>query len=298
MEESDDQKHFPVPHLLMRHPVLPNHFCDANHHDAHFAFSPPPPPAPPQRSSCVTYMTRPCSNAHERYMPTHPTSAHRMRNMSQSDASHHNSRPTSHFTAEFQSRAQNLNAIARSLHHGRTPQTKHEVRTQIDERPASANTSTSSPDPYESSIDISPIPPTVFDTAMRTDDADSASTDKGGQKVEQPEDVDKQATLAGIIMKKRRNYIYNPKPIVQRVKVMSVMSTKEDNDVEYLEMRCRNNEAARRSRHLRRQKELEVMSQRKELKFSKIELENRLRDLKSKCEYMEKLVLRRFDNEH
>ena len=108
--------------------------------------------------------------------------------------------------------------------------------------------------------------------------------------------VDNDVSIVDNIVKKHRKYIYNPKPIVQRVKLVSVM-TKPGGDMEYLEMRCRNNEAARRSRHLRRQKELEVMTQRKKLKLSKFDLEKKLRELKSKCEYMEKLVLRRFDKE-
>ena len=72
-------------------------------------------------------------------------------------------------------------------------------------------------------------------------------------------------------VRRRRNakYVYNPVPIIKKADRRFV--TQSDKDEKYWERRIKNNVAAKRSRDLRRQKEIEVTE-----KFKNLERENSL----------------------
>jgi len=70
-----------------------------------------------------------------------------------------------------------------------------------------------------------------------------------------------------IIRRKRRTYVYNPKPLMQKQQMRKVPN--ELKDAEYWEQRRKNNEAAKISRINRRQKEMEYLKELKELRTAK-----------------------------
>jgi len=67
--------------------------------------------------------------------------------------------------------------------------------------------------------------------------------------------------------KRKREYIYNPKPVQEKKSKMIVPENSKTQD--YWEKRLRNNEAAKKSRELRRTKELETRE-----RFSQLRHEN------------------------
>jgi len=88
--------------------------------------------------------------------------------------------------------------------------------------------------------------------------------------------------------KRRRGYIYDPKPLVRKSKPNRVPT--ETKDPEYWDKRQRNNEAAKRSRENRRQKELEIVDKAKNLNEENESLQNRIKELEAKNSYLEQLL--------
>ena len=88
--------------------------------------------------------------------------------------------------------------------------------------------------------------------------------------------------------KRRRGYIYDPKPLIRKSKPTKVPPTVKD--PEYWDKRQRNNEAAKRSRENRRLKELETIDKAKQLTSQNEELRRRIKELEEKNAYLEHLL--------
>ena len=88
--------------------------------------------------------------------------------------------------------------------------------------------------------------------------------------------------------KRRRGYIYDPKPLIRKSKPTKVPPTVKN--PEYWDKRQRNNEAAKRSRENRRLKELETIDKAKQLTSQNEELRRRIKELEEKNAYLEHLL--------
>ena len=84
-------------------------------------------------------------------------------------------------------------------------------------------------------------------------------------------------------VKRRRNskYVYNPLPIMKKADRKFVSQAKKDE--KYWERRIKNNVAAKRSRDLRRQKEIEVSEKHKELEQENSRLKEEVQKLRMKA---------------
>ncbi|KAL9973746.1 hypothetical protein ACROYT_G020241 [Oculina patagonica] len=89
-------------------------------------------------------------------------------------------------------------------------------------------------------------------------------------------------------VRRRRNsrYVYNPLPITKKADRKFV--TQSDKDERYWERRIKNNVAAKRSRDLRRQKEIEVTEKFKTLETENALLKEEVRRLRLKAAALEK----------
>lgn len=85
------------------------------------------------------------------------------------------------------------------------------------------------------------------------------------------------------------NYSYNPLPMKRKAQRQFVQDTEKDD--KYWKRRNRNNEAARRSRDMRRQREIEISLQCKELEKENARLKKELQKLKDKANKLEKQLL-------
>lgn len=81
-------------------------------------------------------------------------------------------------------------------------------------------------------------------------------------------------------------YNYNPLPMKRKAQRQFVTDTKKDD--RYWKRRNRNNEAARRSRDMRRQREIEISTQCRELETENARLKKELQKLKEKANKLEK----------
>ena len=90
---------------------------------------------------------------------------------------------------------------------------------------------------------------------------------------------------------RRGTYVYNPKPIIKKSKINNGIT---DKDEYYKRKRCMNNEAAKRSRQSRREKEIEIVAKEATLKEENESLQKRFQELKKKNQYLESLFLRKF----
>ena len=90
--------------------------------------------------------------------------------------------------------------------------------------------------------------------------------------------------------RRKRGYIYDPKPLVPKSKTSTLPEELKDED--YWTRRQRNNEAAKRSRENRRVKELEMMSLVKNLTNTNTELRNRIKELESRNSLLEQVLKR------
>lgn len=88
--------------------------------------------------------------------------------------------------------------------------------------------------------------------------------------------------------RRKRGYIYDPKPLVSKTKTNSMPNNLKDE--EYWHRRQRNNEAAKRSRENRRVKELETMNLVKRLTDSNAELKQKIQELELRNLYLERLL--------
>lgn len=86
--------------------------------------------------------------------------------------------------------------------------------------------------------------------------------------------------------RRKRGYIYDPKPLVRKTKKKLLPSSQKDED--YWHRRQRNNEAAKRSRENRRVKELETMNLVKQLTDSNDELRKKIKHLELRNSYLER----------
>ena len=90
--------------------------------------------------------------------------------------------------------------------------------------------------------------------------------------------------------RRKRGYIYDPKPLVPKSKINNLPA--ELKDKEYWTRRQRNNEAAKRSRENRRVKELEMMTLVKELTGTNTELRTRIQELEVRNKFLEQILSR------
>ena len=90
--------------------------------------------------------------------------------------------------------------------------------------------------------------------------------------------------------RRKRGYIYDPKPLVPKSKTSTLPEELKDDD--YWTRRQRNNEAAKRSRENRRVKELEMMSLVKNLTNTNTELRNRITELEGRNNLLERVLKR------
>lgn len=88
--------------------------------------------------------------------------------------------------------------------------------------------------------------------------------------------------------RRKRGYIYDPKPMVPKAKTNLLPSKLKDE--EYWQHRQRNNEAAKRSRENRRMKELETVNLIKGLTDNNNELKEKIKELESRNLYLEGLL--------
>lgn len=88
--------------------------------------------------------------------------------------------------------------------------------------------------------------------------------------------------------RRKRGYIYDPKPLVPKTKTNSLPSNLKDE--EYWHRRQRNNEAAKRSRENRRVKELETMTLVKRLTDNNDELKEKIKEVELRNLYLERLL--------
>ncbi|XP_057298049.1 uncharacterized protein LOC130628988 [Hydractinia symbiolongicarpus] len=88
--------------------------------------------------------------------------------------------------------------------------------------------------------------------------------------------------------KRKRGYIYDPKPLVAKTKTTILPEEVKDNV--YWDRRRRNNEAAKRSRENRRFKELEIMTEAKKLSAQNEALKLKIDRLEMRNQYLEELL--------
>lgn len=88
--------------------------------------------------------------------------------------------------------------------------------------------------------------------------------------------------------KRKRGYIYDPKPLVAKTKTTTLPEEVKDNV--YWDRRRRNNEAAKRSRENRRFKELEIMTEAKKLSAQNETLKLKIDKLEMRNQYLEELL--------
>eukprot|EP00111_Clytia_hemisphaerica_P022138 TCONS_00065044-protein len=88
--------------------------------------------------------------------------------------------------------------------------------------------------------------------------------------------------------RRKRGYIYDPKPLVPKSKINNLPA--ELKDEEYWTRRQRNNEAAKRSRENRRVKELEMMTLVKDLTGTNTELRTRIQELEVRNKFLEQIL--------
>jgi len=94
--------------------------------------------------------------------------------------------------------------------------------------------------------------------------------------------------------RRKRGYIYDPKPLIPKTKINTLPASMKDAD--YWTRRQRNNEAAKRSRENRRVKELEMMDLVKRLTETNDDLRERISELESRNQFLEELLTRQKTN--
>ncbi|XP_020911159.1 thyrotroph embryonic factor [Exaiptasia diaphana] len=87
------------------------------------------------------------------------------------------------------------------------------------------------------------------------------------------------------------NYKYNYNPLPMKRKAQRQFVTDTEKDERYWKRRTRNNEAARRSRDMRRQREIEISTQCKELEKENARLKKELQKLKDKANKLERQLM-------
>lgn len=87
------------------------------------------------------------------------------------------------------------------------------------------------------------------------------------------------------------NYKYNYNPLPMKRKAQRQFVTDTEKDDKYWKRRTRNNEAARRSRDMRRQREIEISTQCKELEKENARLKKELQKLKDKANKLERQLM-------
>lgn len=128
-------------------------------------------------------------------------------------------------------------------------------------------------------------PPQISEEECSTESAavDSEDTNSSvGDITETP------LTVPGGRCSRRRKYVYNPVPIEKKAKRKFIPSKEKDS--EYWNRRIKNNIAAKRSRDMRRQREIEVNQRYKDLEEENARLRAEIQALQDNARLLEKKI--------